>query len=164
MGSPEAELRFPRGKRLDPLSVVPGGSNARSARFAHQNRGLRYGTALARSTVVSTKTPELLMTLIERFGVAESFAQGLAPLLDRCDLAELDATARDELLGGLAAVYHGVEDAGRKTADPGEEAVVLVDELRSELRKMDESLKVLGAFVAKLRKQIEPSTQKRLVH
>lgn len=106
----------------------------------------------------------MLTTLVARFGVAEGFVQGLAPLLDRCDLSELSASARDEVLGALAAVYHGAEDAARKTVDPGQEAVVLVDELRSELRKMDESLKVLGAFVAKLRKQIEPPAQRRLFH
>ncbi|NRA02946.1 MAG: hypothetical protein HRU00_10125 [Myxococcales bacterium] len=113
---------------------------------------------------MSIKATRLVASLIERFGVPESFAQGLSPLLNHCDLSELDSAGRDQLLGALAALYRGVEDSGRPTAELGQDAVVLVDELRSELRKMDESLKVLGAFVAKLRKQIEPLEKQRLIH
>ena len=89
---------------------------------------------------------------LARMSAWRLFASGILPLVGAA------------LLGALAALYRGVEDSGRPTAELGQDAVVLVDELRSELRKMDESLKVLGAFVAKLRKQIEPLEKQRLIH
>lgn len=108
--------------------------------------------------------PELLRLLEQRFGVSKPFARALVPLLDRCDLSDLARSERDEFLGALAAAYRMAGGPARSAAEGGQDAVVLVDELRAELRKMDESLRVLGAYVSKLRTRIEARSGDLLTH
>lgn len=97
-----------------------------------------------------------LELLEEEYGVSPEFAGHVSPLLDRAIEQASSADECDQLLHGLAAAYRSSQNGSSqnsrqlRTAD---EVGVIADEFLGELRKMDESLKVLGAYLERLQQR-----------
>ena len=95
---------------------------------------------------------KLVQVLEERFGVGAAFAEAVRPLLERFAEEERSPGEWEALLRGLSEAHlacHGPAAEGR------EEVRVLIRELASELRKMEESLKILSVFIGRIRSRIE---------
>ena len=67
----------------------------------------------------------------------------------------------EELLVNLASAYQASRRVGLQSVD---EVNVLVGQVVSELRKMDESLKVLGVCLDRLRKQMKVPPRPPMLH
>jgi len=93
-----------------------------------------------------------LELLEEEYGVSPEFAGHISPLLERALEEASSADDCDQLLRGLAAAYRASQSPRQlRTVD---EVSVIVDEFLGELRKMDESLKVLGAYLERLQERV----------
>ncbi len=106
-----------------------------------------------------------LQVLEERYGVGREFAGHLLPMLERLAGQKPTIDEWDQMFHGVAAAYR----TGRRNARSSEahhEAGVLVDEFSDELRKLEESLKVIGACLERLRQQVipPPATLARSLH
>ncbi len=116
--------------------------------------------------------------LEDRFGVPREFAAPLLPMLER--VASRDPSSEEWLgvLEGIAGAYRvsgasGVSgfsvpprEAGQDEAAEGEvdEVCGLMRQFSGELRKLDESLKVLTAYLERVHQQLHPSLGSRLLH
>ena len=102
--------------------------------------------------------------LEERYGVKPEFAGHLLPLLERVAVQQPSVEEWERMLHGVAAAYRAQRPAGR--APGGEdEARVLADQFLGELRKIEESLKVLGVYLERLRQRVkQPRQQVRVLH
>ncbi len=96
---------------------------------------------------------KLVQVLEERFGVGAAFAEAVRPLLEQFAEEQRSPAEWEALLRGLSEAHL----ACRAPLTEGREEVrVLIRELASELRKMEESLKILGVFIGRIRSRIEP--------
>ena len=111
---------------------------------------------------MTKKTRELMRVLSEEFGVDADFAEQLTPLLDLCAEHQDTAEGRAAILGCVAGAFR--RSQGVATTGVREEVGVLIREFRAELRKVDESLKVLLAFLSRIRKHVDPPPSSRTVH
>ncbi len=102
---------------------------------------------------------KLLALLEERLGARPELSDPLRGLLDGIATCSLDAADWDALLRGVAEAYRAGHQAGVQARD---EVQVLTAELGSELRKIDESLKVLGVYLERIRARIRPPTPRLL--
>ena len=109
-------------------------------------------------TAFSKKLMQILET---RFGVGEEFSDHLTPLLDSFGSREPSAEECEELLVNLASAYQASRRAGLQSRH---EVNALVGQVVSELRKMDESLKVLGVCLERLRQQTRVSRPPPVLH
>ena len=95
-----------------------------------------------------------LQVLEERYGVRREFAGHLMPLLERLSQQQPSVEEWDRLLHGVAAAYRtGAADAPE--GGSGAEAGALVEQFCDEMRKMDESLKVLTACLQRLEREVK---------
>lgn len=108
-----------------------------------------------------TFSKKLMQILETRFGVGPEFSDHLTPLLERFASKEPSAEECEELLVKLASAYQASRRAGLQSAH---EVNVLVSQVASELRKMDESLKVLSVCLQRLRQNVETPRRKALLH
>ena len=117
----------------------------------------------------------LMDVLEDRFGVPREFAAPLLPMLER--VASRDPSSEEWLgvLEGIAGAYRvsgasGVSvpprEEGQDEAAEGEvdEVCGLMRQFSDELRKLDESLKVLTAYLERVHQQLHPSLGSRLLH
>lgn len=114
---------------------------------------------LLRLPAVSSPTEKLLQILEGRFGVRPALSRPLEALLERAASEEWPAGAWDALLCGLAEAFRSGHDAGTEARD---EVHVLAGELGVELRKIDESLKVLLVYLERIRAQLRPPAPRLL--
>ena len=98
--------------------------------------------------------------LAERFGVGREFAVHLMPLLEALAGAQPGAEDWERALRCVAAAYH----SRTEELDSFDETRVLVRQFISELKRMDESLKVLGVYLERLRDTLAHASAPRTVH
>ncbi len=102
------------------------------------------------------------MQILEtRFGVGPEFSDHLGPLLERFASKQPSAEECEELLVNLASAYQASRRAGLQSF---QEANVLVSQVTSEFKKMDESLKVLAVCLQRLRQQMKTPRQPPVLH
>lgn len=106
-----------------------------------------------------------MQVLEERYGVGREFAGHLLPILERLAGQKPTVDEWDQMFHGVAAAYR----TGRRHTQSHEahhEAGVLVEEFSDELRKLEESLKVIGACLERLRQSVvaPPPTLARSLH
>ena len=102
--------------------------------------------------------------LERRFGVRAEFARCLLPLLEPLVRNCEDATERESMLHAVAAAYRSTtpeSSSGERTAA---ELQLLCGQFLSELRKMDESLKVLSVVLQRVRQQMARGASPDAVH
>lgn len=92
---------------------------------------------------------------LEKLGVAPEFSRSVSETLERFS-EELPPGTYDAVLSGVAMAY-GIHRKGlegvKKTASDLEEVQRLMGGFASELRKLDEALRTLATYVARMRKQ-----------
>ncbi len=104
---------------------------------------------------------KLAAILEGKFGVDGDFLAHLIPVFERLSELQPNAEQWEELLEGVAAAYHSSKRRELKSRD---EIHLLASQIVSELKKMDESLKVLGVYVQRLRKTSSIAQEPRLLH
>ncbi len=102
---------------------------------------------------------KLLQLLEERVGVRPGLSRELEALLERASAEQWPPGAWDALLGGVAEAFRAGHEAGTEARD---EVHVLASELSVELRKIDESMKVLLVYLERIRTQLRPPAQRLL--
>jgi hypothetical protein len=102
---------------------------------------------------------KLLALLEERIGVRPELSEAVRGLLDRVASGSPTPGEWDALLRGIADSYRAGHRAGVEARD---EVHLLATELGSELRKIDESLKVLGVYLERIRSRLRPPTPRPL--
>lgn len=105
------------------------------------------------------ETKKLMDMLEERYGVPREFAVPLIPMLERVASQEPSLDEWTLVLGGVARAYR----ASQGESDV-EEVSGLMGQFSSELRKLDESLKVLSVYLERVQQQLHPSLGSRLIH
>ena len=103
-----------------------------------------------------------IVELLEgRYGVSPAFAEQFVPVFEQ--VAQNRPTSEDweALMECLAAAYRTLPQVEDKTLA---EAQVLVGQFVSELKKIDESLKVVGVFLERLRTQLGAPDEERTLH
>ena len=146
-----------RGARvLKPGNPAPHGILGRS--LPPRCRSASGGTALALSPRVMGKlTPEHICHDLEDRGVPRSFAR---PLAERLAASEPTDEAYEGLLTGAVLAYtvHHQSLLGlEKSASDLGEIQRLMTDFSQELRKLDEALEVLAAYVVRMKSQTEGS-------
>lgn len=112
---------------------------------------------------MAQSTKKLVQELQSCFGVHREFADHLIPLLEHLAAQDPSAEEWHRVLSGLAAAYRA--SATRPEARlPIDDVSPLVGQLHTELRKVDESLKVLAAFLERIRQQIDAPRRPYLLH
>lgn len=102
---------------------------------------------------MSLSAEQLARVLEERFGVGEEFSDAVRPLLERFAAEERSPEEWDALLQGLVEAHR----VGQRVVSDGRDEVrLMIRELSSELQKIDESLKVLSVYLARIRQRVEP--------
>jgi hypothetical protein len=120
------------------------------------------------SSKVAVKDAESIREDLVKIGVAPEFSRSVSERLARFS-SELDSDTYDAVLSGVAVAY-GIHRKGlegfRKTAVDLDEVQRLMGGFASELRKLDEALRTLAAYVARMRTQTaEPQqSERRTLH
>jgi hypothetical protein len=125
---------------------------------------LQLALALLNTWSMSNAARKWRQVLEERYGVQPEFAGHLLPLLERLAVQQPSVEQWEQMLHGVAAAYRVARPAGRP---PGgeDEARVLADQFLGELRKIEESLKVLDVYLERLRQRMKRPTQHiRVLH
>ena len=106
---------------------------------------------------------KVLETLEARFGVPPEFAGPLMPMLDRLAAQRPTAAEWQSVLRAVAEAYRASrgEEAGEESVA---EVCNLMGQFASELRKLEESLKVLGVYLERVRQQTAPAPLSRTLH
>ncbi len=104
-----------------------------------------------------------MMELEHRYGVDPRFSHRLVPLLECLADQPLQDAQRGALFAAIAAAY---QTTLAETATPAEsdEVRLLVGQFIGELRKMEESVKVLGTMLQRVRDQMGPRRETRILH
>lgn len=110
---------------------------------------------------MSSARKKLVALLEERFGVRPEFAGHLAPVLERFAAQEPTNEEWEQALSGVAAAYNVLREPDPRTS---QEIRVLVGEFLSELRKIDESLKVVSVYLDRIRGHLHPGPSNRIIH
>jgi hypothetical protein len=100
---------------------------------------------------VSASTKRLLQLLEARYGVSREVARHLAPVLERVAEQQLSSEDLEALLGGIAAAYRSSRPPEPELAH---EVKALVGDFVSEVRKIEESLKVVGVYLDRIRQRL----------
>ncbi len=107
-----------------------------------------------------SRSEKLVRLLEERFGVAPEFSGPLLPVLERFVGQQLSAQEWNSVLSDVAAAYRACQQAG---VEEREEVGVLTQDFLTELKKIDESLKVLSVYLRRIRTRFDRPTP-RLLH
>lgn len=103
-----------------------------------------------------------IVELLEgRYGVSPAFAEQFVPVFEQVAQSQPSSDDWEALMACLAAAYRSLPAAEDKTLH---EAQVLVGQFVGELQKIDESLKVIGVFLERLRNQLGAPEVSRTVH
>jgi hypothetical protein len=103
---------------------------------------------------------KLEQVLAEKFGVGSEFTAHLMPLLEAVARAQPNAGDWEQALACVAAAYR----SRTEELDSLDETRVLVRQFVTELKRMDESLKVLGVYLERLRDTLANPTHPRTLH
>jgi hypothetical protein len=96
-----------------------------------------------------------------QYGVDRGFTEHLAPLLERFAASEPSAEEWDHLLKGLVAAYRACQRGGAESPD---EVKVLAGDVAAELRKIEESLKVLGVYLMRIQQRLRGDASGQFLH
>ncbi len=105
------------------------------------------------------QTEKLVEMLEDRFGVPRAFATPLIPMLERVASQEPSSDEWTLVLGGVARAYRASQGESELGQVSG-----LMQQFSAELRKLEESMKVLSAYLDRVRQQLHPSLGSRLIH
>jgi hypothetical protein len=108
---------------------------------------------------VSQTAKKLADDLEHRFGIDTIFVQHLRPVLERFAASRPSHEERERVLSGIAAAYRLRAPID---GDAAEELAILVADFSTELLKIDESMKVLSAYLDRVQEQL--ASPGRLVH
>jgi len=100
--------------------------------------------------------------LEDRFGVPREFATPLIPMLERVASqgpSSDECTEWTAVLGGVARAYRAAQVENEFDQVSG-----LMQQFSAELCKLEESMKVLAAYLERVRQQLHPSLGSRLIH
>ena len=99
-----------------------------------------------------TAARKWMQELEKRYGIRPEFAGHLLPLLEHVAARQPSVEEWERLLNGVAAAYRAGR-SGEQRKQPENELGILVSQFNDELRKVDESLKVLGVYLERLRER-----------
>lgn len=103
-----------------------------------------------------------IVELLEgRYGVSPAFAEQFVPVFEQVAQSRPSSDDWEALMACLASAYRSLPSVEDKTLH---EAQVLVGQFVSELQKIDESLKVVGVFLERLRTQLGAPEVSRTLH
>ncbi len=112
---------------------------------------------------MSSASNEWVEVLESRYGVRREFAGHLAPVLERLAAQDPSPGEWERMLNGVAAAYRSTVPPVRRQGAAAETRL-LAQEFVCELRKMDESLKVLSAVIERLQRRSRPEPRPAVVH
>jgi hypothetical protein len=95
------------------------------------------------------------------YGIDRGFTGHLAPLLERFAASEPTAEEWDHLVKGLVAAYRASQRRGAGSRD---EVRVLAGDVASELRKIEESLKVLSVYLMRIQQRLGGDASGPVIH
>ncbi len=110
---------------------------------------------------MSPEAKRWLYVLEARFGVSPKFSSHLLPVLEPLAAQQRSAEEREKVLKGVAAAYRSCQELQTDSVD---EARFLLTQFVTELQKLDETLKVLGVYLERVRERIKHPTQRRVIH
>jgi hypothetical protein len=103
-----------------------------------------------------------IVELLEgRYGVSPAFAEQFVPVFERVAQSRPTSDDWESLMECLASAYRTLPQVEDKTLS---EAQILVGQFVTELQKIDESLKVVGVFLERLRTQLGAPEISRTLH
>ena len=103
-----------------------------------------------------------IVELLEgRYGVSPAFAEQFVPVFEQVAQSRPTSDDWDALMACVASAYRSLPTVEDKTLH---EAQVLVGQFVGELQKIDESLKVIGVFLDRLRAQLGTIEVSRTLH
>jgi hypothetical protein len=103
-----------------------------------------------------------LWELEHRFGIAPEVSAHLAPVLARIEMQPLSPEDREALLRGMADAVRCARL--REGETPEGEVRALLGEFLIEIKKVDESVKVLSVYLERLNQRVDPARQARILH
>jgi hypothetical protein len=110
-----------------------------------------------------TLSKKWLWELEHRFGIDPEVSSHLAPVLERIADQPLSAEDGETLLRGMAQAMRSAQL--REGSSPELEVRALLGEFLSELRKVDESVKVLSVYLERLQQRTAPPVRDpRILH
>lgn len=104
---------------------------------------------------------KIVEVLEGRYGVSPVFAEQFVPLFDQVAQSKPSSDDWEQLMECVAAAYRAVPPLEDKALH---EAQVLVGQFVTEIKKIDESLKVVTVFLDRLRKQLGAPEATRVLH
>ena len=110
---------------------------------------------------MSPAAKKWLHVLEAEFGVGPEFSGHLMPFLEWFADQQPNAAERKKLLMGIAAAYRSCQEV---QTDSVEEVRLLLSEFVTELKKLDETLKVLGVYLERVRQRIKRPGLRRVIH
>jgi hypothetical protein len=113
-------------------------------------------------TGMSPVTKKWLRVLESKFRVGSDFSTHLEPLLRHLDAQKLNDDQLKEILCGIAAAYRSCEHSSEN--DSLGEVRVLLGQFVTEMKKLDETLKVLSVYLERVRQRIHRPTPGRTLH
>ena len=100
---------------------------------------------------MSDPTTPWIEELERRYGLPAELSRSLAPVLECLARQDLSEEQRAGLLGAIASAYQQRENQAR---EPIDEIRLLATQFLTELRKMEESFKVLDVMLQRVRAQM----------
>ncbi len=113
---------------------------------------------------MSLFSKKLIQVLEDRFQVSREFSAHLLPIFERFAERRPTPAEWEDVLGRVAAAYHSSTSEGQIEAGCAGEAGALIGQFLDELKKMDESLKVLGVYLQRLRQHLDKADAGRVIH
>ena len=104
---------------------------------------------------------KIVEVLEGRYGVSPVFAEQFVPVFEQVAQSRPSSDDWEQLMECVAAAYRALPQVEDKALH---EAQVLVGQFVSEMKKIDESLKVVSVFLARLRKQLGAPETTRVLH
>jgi hypothetical protein len=102
---------------------------------------------------------KLMEVLEDRFGVPREFATPLIPMLERVASQGPSSDEWTAVLAGVARAYRAAQGENEFDQVSG-----LMQQFSAELCKLEESMKVLAAYLDRVRQQLHPSLGSHLIH
>ncbi len=104
---------------------------------------------------------KIVEVLEGRYGVSPLFAEQFVPVFDQVAQSRPSSDDWEQLMECLAAAYRALPPVEDKALH---EAQVLVGQFVTEMKKIDESLKVVTVFLDRLRTQLGAPEVARVLH
>lgn len=122
----------------------------------HASGARGIGIGLAPQGAMATVAKKWLRALEQQHGVRPEFAGHLQPIFERLAAQEPTVEEWNRLLHGLAAAYRSSHSA--RPPQSVTEVRALVRQFAAELKKIDESLKVMGVCLDRLHQRVRRAT------